>query len=305
MLKFFKDLKLTSKLNVIFLCVFLAVIAINSLILSQVLQSSAEQQITRQASLLLETMGAVRDYTSTQINPELAPRLETEEQFLPQTVPGYSAREVFENLRKEEEYNNFFYKEATLNPTNLRDKADKFEKVLVQKFRQQPSLKELSGFRSLPGGEIFYVARPIAINKESCLRCHSTPEAAPKSLISTYGSENGFGWKLNEVVGAKIISVPASKILIDARRLQFLVIGILSLGFLLAVIVLNFFLKFSIVNPLTRMSQWSKDVSTGQSDKEFKYQSKDEIGILAASLNRLRVSLVMAMNMLKQNPGDP
>jgi HAMP domain-containing protein len=305
MLKFFKNLKLAAKLNVIFLCVFLAVIGINSLILSQVLQGNAEHEVTRQASMLLETMGAVRDYTSAQVNPELAPRLETEEQFLPQTVPGYSAREVFENLRKQEEYNNFFYKEATLNPTNLRDKADKFEKTIVDQFRQKNDLKELTGFRDLPGGEIYYVARPIAINKESCLRCHSTPEAAPKSQLATYGSENGFGWQLNEVVGAKIISVPANKILLDARRLQFLVIGILSLGFLLTVIVLNLFLKLAIVSPVTRMAQWSKELSTGQTDAEFKYPSKDEIGILAASLNRLRVSLVMAMDMLNQKPGDP
>jgi HAMP domain-containing protein len=285
------------------LIVFLIIVVLNGIILSQILQKNAEQEITSKASLLIETMGSVRDYTSTQINPELAPRLETEEQFLPQTVPGYSAREVFENLRKREQYSDFFYKEATLNPTNLRDKADGFESTIVNKFRNQSTLKELTGFRSFPAGDIFYVARPIAIANQSCLRCHSTPEAAPKSQLVTYGSDNGFGWKLNEIVGAKIVSVPASKILADARRLQLLVIGILAIGCVLAIIILNLFLRISIVKPLTEMAQWSKAVSTGNTSTEFEHRSKDEIGILAASLNRLKVSLEMAMNML--NPNHP
>jgi HAMP domain-containing protein len=295
-------IKLGAKLNLILGLVFLIVVGVNGLVLSQILQQNAERDITSRASLLIETMGAVRDYTSDQINPELAPRLETDEQFLPQTVPGYSAREVFENLRKREQYNDLFYKEATLNPTNLRDKADKFEVAVVNQFRQQSQLKELSGFRSFPGGDIFYVARPIAVTKNACLRCHSTPDAAPKSQLTTYGSDNGFGWKLNEVVGAKIVSVPASKILADARRLQFLVISILLVGCVLAIVILNLFLKFSIIKPITRMSQWSKQVSTGSIETEFKHPANDEIGVLAGSLNRLKVSLEMAMNMLKQNP---
>lgn len=296
-------LRLGTKLNLILLVVFLIIVVVNGIILSQILQKNAEQEITSKAALLIETMGSVRDYTSTQINPELAPRLETEDQFLPQTVPGYSAREVFENLRKREQYRDFFYKEATLNPTNLRDKADTFESEIVNQFRSQSTLKEQSGFRSLAGGDIFYVARPIAISNQTCLRCHSTPTAAPKSQLISYGSDNGFGWKLNEIVGAKIVSVPASKILADARRLQLLVIGILTVGCVIAIVILNLFLRNSIVKPLTEMSQWSKALSTGNTSDEFKHAAKDEIGILATSLNRLKVSLEMAMNML--NPNNP
>jgi HAMP domain-containing protein len=296
--------KLSEKLNLILLVIILIVIGINGLVLSQVLQKNAEREVASNAALLIETMGAVRDYTSNQVNPELAARLETEDQFLPQTVPGYSAREVFENLRKREQYNDFFYKEATLNPTNLRDKADKFESTVVEQFRQQPNLKELSGFRSFAGGDIFYVARPIPVSKQSCLRCHSTPEAAPKSQLTTYGRDNGFNWKLNEIVGAKIVSVPSSKVLTDARRLQILVIGILAVGFLIALVILNLFLRFSIIKPIMEMSQWSKQVSTGNMHAEFEHPAKDEIGILANSVNRLKVSLEMAMNMLNPNQNE-
>jgi HAMP domain-containing protein len=46
------------------------------------------------------------------------------------------------------------------------------------------------------------------------------------------------------------------------------------------------------------MAQLSKQVSTGDMKGEFEHPAHDEIGILAASLNRMKVSLEMAMNML-------
>lgn len=297
----FKKLNLGAKLNLLLLFIFVGLVAISGLVLSRILEGNAQQEVTSKALMLIETMSSVRSYTDKEITPELASRLKTENHFLAQTVPAYSARQVFEDLRTREPYNNFFYKEATLNPTNLRDKADKFETTIVEQFRNQPGLKELTGFRSTPSGDIFYVARPLSIDQQSCLQCHSTPEAAPKSQLITYGRDNGFNWKLNEIVGARVISVPSTEVFKEARRSQFLVIGILSGVFLVAILLLNLFLKFSIIKPLKQMSQLAKQVSTGNMDGEFEHQANDEIGILAASLNRMKVSLEMAMNMLDQN----
>jgi HAMP domain-containing protein len=295
-----KNLKLASKFNLLLLGIFLLVVSLSSLILSVILERYTEQVITGKALLLIETMGAVRDYTSNQINPELAPRLETEEQFLPQTVPGYSAREVFEGLRTRPDYREFFYKEATLNPTNLRDKADSFEAEIVEAFRQDKNLKEKTGFRSLPSGDIFFIARPLVVSKESCLRCHSSPSVAPKSQLVTYGDRNGFGWQLNEIVGAKMISVPASRVSDRAKKLQLIVLGLLT-AFLLGTIgVINLFMRKTVTNPLQKMSRMAQQVSTGDMSPEFEYKYNDEIGILAASLNRLKISLQIAMNMLDE-----
>ncbi|MDJ0899219.1 MAG: HAMP domain-containing protein [Xenococcus sp. MO_188.B8] len=49
------------------------------------------------------------------------------------------------------------------------------------------------------------------------------------------------------------------------------------------------------------MSHLSKKLSTGDLEVEFEQQSNDEIGVLAASLNRLKVSLKMAMEMLQKS----
>jgi len=296
----FNNLKLGSKLNILLAGILLFLSITMGLVLSKVLQNYAEQVVVDQASMLIETMNSIRNYTSTQINPELSNRLETEEVFLAQTVPAYSAREVFEHLRSSEKYSQFFYKEATLNPTNVRDKADKFETEIVNSFKTDP-IDQKQGFRSIPGGEIFYIARPLKIEKESCLRCHSVPSEAPASLVASYGNENGFGWKLNEIVGAQIISVPSSKVFSAAQKLRYLVMGKVVIFLLIASALLNLFLKFTVTDPLKKMSTSSKQLSMGDMDMEFEHKSNDEIGILAASLNRLKVSLKMAMEMLENN----
>jgi HAMP domain-containing protein len=298
--KMLNNLKLGAKFNLLLLLIFVGGVSLSGWALSTILNRSAEDYVTSKALILLETMNSVRNYTNTQVNPELTPRLDTEEQFLPQTVPAYSAREVFENLRTKEEYSNFFYKEATLNPTNPRDKADEFETKIVDNFRNQSGLKEITGFRSVPSGDLFYVARPLPISKESCLRCHSTPEAAPKSQLATYGRENGFGWKLNEIVAAQIMSVPASDVVNNSRRSLSLLMGILIGIFTVAILLVNFLLRHTVIKPLKQMSKVAKDVSTGNLDAEFEHKSNDEIGVLAASFNRMKVSLQLAMNMLNQ-----
>ncbi|MEN9566301.1 MAG: hypothetical protein RLZZ69_1497 [Cyanobacteriota bacterium] len=295
----YKNLKLGFKLNILLAIILLLLTIAMGIILSGVLQNYAQQVIVNEASMLMATMNSIRNYTNTQVNPELSSRLETEQVFLPQTVPAYSAREVFEHLRSEEQYNQFFYKEATLNPTNVRDKADEFEAKIIQSFKDTPA-QQKQGFRSIPGGEIFYIAHPLKIEQKSCLRCHSTPNIAPTSLITSYGRDNGFGWKLNEIVGAQIISVPSSQVFEQAKQLHYLFISKVVIFLLLASILLNLFLKFMITDPLKKMSHSSRQLSMGDMEIEFEQKTNDEIGILAASLNRLKVSLKMAMEMLEQ-----
>jgi HAMP domain-containing protein len=294
----FKNLKLSRKFNILLLAVFLGAVILSGIAFSTILNRAAESEVTGKAAILLKTMLAVRDYTSNQVNPELAPRLETDSEFLPQTVPGYSAREVFENLRQNEEYADFFYKEAAPNPTNLRGKADPFETELVDRFRSNGGLKEITGYRTSPAGDLYYIARPMAISKASCLRCHSTPEAAPKSQLATYGSTNGFEWKLHQVVAAQIISVPASGIKNTARQSFLVFMGIVAVAFALVMLVINLLLRQAVIHPLNRMANVANQVSMGNMNAEFEQRSNDEIGKLATAFNRMKTSLVMAMSML-------
>ncbi|MEH2136492.1 c-type heme family protein [Nostoc sp.] len=296
-----KNLKLKQKFTILLLVILTFGLSLSGFALSSLLRENAKQDISSTALMLMQTMSSVRKYTSTQVNPELADKLATE--FLPQSVPAYSAREVFEILRKTADYRDFFYKEATLNPTNLRDKADGFETEVVERFRSKSDLKEVSGFRSLPGGDIFYIARPLPISEESCLKCHSVPEAAPQSMITLYGTANGFGWKLNEIVGAQIISVPANNVISKANQSSLVIILIVSAIFIATILLVNLFLNRQVVIPLKRMTRIAEEVSTGHMEVEFEQMSNDEIGNLAKAFKRMQLSLEMAMKRIKRTQG--
>jgi HAMP domain-containing protein len=48
------------------------------------------------------------------------------------------------------------------------------------------------------------------------------------------------------------------------------------------------------------MAMVAHDVSVGKLDSEFQQTSHDEIGVLAAAFNRMKLSLSMAMEMLNK-----
>ncbi|MDJ0532833.1 MAG: DUF3365 domain-containing protein [Xenococcaceae cyanobacterium MO_207.B15] len=294
-----KNWKLRQKFTVILLGIFLLGLTLIGTALFMILKQDTENQIASQGLILIETMNSVRAYTSNQVNPELKDRLE--EEFLPETIPAYSAREVFENLRdRKNEYRNFFYKEATLNPTNLRDRSDKFETQIIKEFIAQPNLKETQNFRSTASGDLFYIARPLIVNEASCLECHGSPKDAPRSQIERYGAVNGYGWKLNEIIGAQIIYVPAKKVITQARQSFVLIVGIVSLIFFLVIVLMNYLLNRNVISPLKRMARVAEEVSIGNMNAEFERTNKDEIGNLAEAFQRMKLSLRMAMGRLSQ-----
>jgi HAMP domain-containing protein len=295
----FNSWKLRKKFTILLLSVLLVGLTCIGSVLTAVLGHKTEDEISEQALILMETMNSVRDYTSNQVQPELADRIDVE--FLPETIPAYSAREVFENLRQNNpEYRDFFYKEATINPTNLRDRADKFETALVEKFIANNDLQQTSGFRSIPGGDIFYIARPIKISKISCLQCHSTPDVAPQSLIERYGTANGYGWKLNEIVGTQTISVPAQKVFDEAKETFLLIMAVVSSIFIMVILLVNDLLNRHVIRPLKKIAKVAEEVSTGDMNAEFGQVSEDEIGNLAAAFKRMKLSLTLAMNRISQ-----
>lgn len=76
-------------------------------------------------------------------------------------------------------------------------------------FRDNPSKEEFAGRRDTPAGSSLYLSTPIRADSDSCLGCHGRAEKAPPELVTLYGSGHGFGWRLNDVIGAQIVSVPA------------------------------------------------------------------------------------------------
>ncbi len=283
------------KFNLVLLAVFLAGFGVAGYISNDLLQRPARERVLGEARLVMEAALAIRGYTVGQVKPHLIDRMD--KGFLPQTIPAYAATETLAELHKK--YPDYDYKEATLNPTNPRDRAADWEADLVNTFRNRADSKEISGQRDTPTGPALYIAHPIRIESAACLPCHSTPEAAPASMLKVYGSANGFGWKLNEVVGAQVVSVPMSVPLENAGQAFRTFMTSLAAVFVAVFVALNLMLSWLIIRPVSRMSEAADKVSTGDFDQpEFPESGRDEVAVLASSFNRMRRSLEKAMQMI-------
>jgi HAMP domain-containing protein len=291
-------MKLLLKFNLVLTIVFAIGIAVTAVISRDLLQRNARDEIYENAKLLIDSALAVREYTAKNIAPLLATQIKYE--FRPEMVSAFSAIEVLKTLREANpEYKQFLYREATLNPTNPANKAVDWENDIVNGFRNGVVKPPVLGERDTPNGRMLYVAKPLKVG-QGCLLCHDTVERAPQTMIAKYGSANGFGWKVNEIVAAQIVQIPETFVL-ERAQITFRVFMGSLVGVLLAIAVtLNLLLWWMFIRPVTKISALADRISLGAIDApDFVAGSRDEIGVLAKSLSRMRRSLVQAMEMLE------
>jgi protein-histidine pros-kinase len=170
---------------------------------------------------------------------------------------------------------------------------------VVNMFRNTPTQREFIGEHEGPNGRLLYLARPIKA-VESCLECHSAPNAAPTAMVNVYGGDNGFGWKLNEIVGAQIVSVPLSVPRALARR-ALARFTLWLAGFLLVTLALvNAALFVMVIRPLAGISAVANELGKGNLNvSPVLVTGRDEISALADSLNRI-IRLIRAIKLLGQ-----
>jgi HAMP domain-containing protein len=290
-------MSLAIKFNLVFVLIFALGFAGTGLVAQRALNQVARDETEQTARLIMEAAVATRTYTVDQVRPLLDNQLKY--QFLPQSISAYAATETLDILRKG--FADYHYREATLNPTNLRDRAEDWEADIVHKLADEPSLAEYGGERDAATGRSVFLARPIKITNEACRECHDTPDRAPKTVLDVYGREHGFGWKLNEIVGAQVVSVPMSVPLQHAHKaLETLMISLVAV-FVPLLIALNVVIHFFVTRRVKAMAQIAEDVSRGKSDvREFEPGGGDELSLLASSFSRMRASLAAAMKMLEQ-----
>jgi protein-histidine pros-kinase len=263
----------------------------------QILRTNAIEASREAAKIIMEEASADRSYTSDSIKPLLEQQMKV--QFLPHSIPSFSALSIFKIVRQK--LPDYTYREPTLNPTNLNDRAIDWEADIINGFRDDASKAETMITRDTPGGQFLVLARPLKVGSQACLPCHSTPEAAPATMVALYGSQNGFGWKQGEIVGAQMVSIPLGVPL--ARAYQALLWFMLALAgtFVVIIVIVDLLLRALVVKPVAEISEMADKVSMGQLDTpEYVRNSNDEIGSLSKSFNRMRRSLQNAMKMLEE-----
>lgn len=292
-------MKLALKFNLVFLVVFAVGLASATIGSRKLLERNAREETLQNARLIMEEALASRAYTTTQLAPLIKALPTAASVFQPQIVPAYGATEQFNTFH--EHFQDYTYKEATLNPTNPRDRAVEWEADIVNRFRQYPDQKELIGDRETPSGRAVFLARPIMIKDPACLPCHSTVDAAPKAMIDKYGPANGFGWRLGDVIGAQIVTVPEALPLSRAQTAVSTFTAFLSVILLVLFAALNLMLRFIVVRPITHIAKVADEVSLGKIDEpDLPASGGDELSTLSNSFNRMKKSLAHALKMLDE-----
>ena len=297
-------MKLLAKFNLILIVTF----ATGGFLISQLsykfLIGNARREVLQQAQLMMGSAKSVRDYTATDLSPLLQQNPRHKVRFLSETIPFYGATTTFESLRKDNpDYTNYTYKEAALNPTNLEDRAADWEADIIYELRKHPAEAQIMNERAASSGRSLYIANSIKVTAD-CLECHSVPSAAPRAMLAVYGATNGFGWKKDEIVGAQIISVPMAVPIQIADEAYHKLLWYLILTMIAAIVALDAGVYWFVIRPLKFVSDAADRASRGEKDlPPISVEGKDEIATVAASFNRMQLSLSKALKMFEEDQG--
>ena len=251
------------KFNLVLIGIFAISIVGAGIYYYDFLEQSALDEVRHDSQVMMETALAIRSYTTDQIKPHLDPL--NADTFLPQTVPAFAAVETLRRLSSR--YPGFTYREAALDATNPRDRANTWEAGLIERLAaartdSERDEVELSGVRGKGVKRALYVARPITITDPSCLSCHAHPDYAPESMVKLYGRQGGYGWEMGQTIGMQIVTVPMLYPLEKARStfntfmISLLVVfGLMFLG-------LNIALSAMVVEPMARLNRRLEELAT-------------------------------------------
>jgi len=285
---------LRAKFNLLMLAVAIVGAGLFVVAANPLVDAIAREEVIQSSRIMMESAAGARKYTSEQIAPILKPAIGTH--FYPQSVSAYAAKRNFDVIHAK--FTDFSYREAALNPTNPQDRATDWEADIINDFRAHPDKQEISLVRATATGPMLELARPL-VNKPACMECHATAATAPASMVALYGTENGFGWKPGEIIGAQVVSVPMSASAVRAGHIRRLFIIPFVAFLLLLFVSVNVLLNFVVVRPIERMAKAAEAISMGDiNTPEYRYGGSDQIARLSASFNRMHRSLVEAFRIL-------
>ena len=227
---------------------------------------------------------------------ELIPR----DKFIPELQSGFTlTRGVAEKfLKKNPDY---IFKQASLDPLHLPNKADKDDLDIINTFKKQPDKKYDDGRIIKKGEAYYYVAKPIKIGSKKCLRCHGDPANAPAEQKTIYGTAHGYNWKLGDIASAYIVYVPLQKAFGLAKKEAFKLVAIGIVCIAVMMLILWAFFSMYVINPITMLEKRATEISLGKNLSEtISTSSDDEIGSLARSVDRLRISVEKMLQRFKK-----
>jgi signal transduction histidine kinase len=242
------------------------------------MKSNLEIEVASKGSLVLSQVSAVQMYVRETLRPEMYDTLGNEQFVIEAMSTSYVSRKVMENISSE--VRDFGYRRVALNARNPKFEPAGYELELLEYFRQNPHKIIWKGMRGFEGEEFHVTAKPVRFSK-SCMRCHGSPEDAPKELLERYGDERGFGHTEGEIAGVTWVRIPIQGAL---NRIRETATGFLMLAGLVGVFcfaLTNVLFNRLVVHNLRGLAdvfpRYFKDAEPGMLDRLRRGDEIDEI----------------------------
>jgi hypothetical protein len=236
-----------------------------TLLINDHLKHHAKDEARAKAMIILERNLATHAYFTHQLKPALLADQaggHRSGSFDPVWMSStYAVREIEAYYQELTDTPNT-YKECAINARSPLNEADAFESAFIRRLNSDPALQEFAGVREFEGTPFYVVLRRGETMQESCLRCHSTPAAAPAEMVSRYGPDRSFGRSVGEVVSAISLRIPLAAAYTEIKHL----VATLSLAFAGILIVSVGMLTYSgkrwVFAPLARIRRTALDISS-------------------------------------------
>ncbi len=191
---------------------------------NQQMREQALHEAQAKALIILNHNLAVHTYFSHQLKPkvfEIADALVAKGYFEPAWMSSTYAVRGIEEYFKTLSATDYYYKECAINARTPLNEATGYEVDFLKRLNADPKLQVESGVRTLDGKHVYVVMRRGEAMEKSCLRCHSTPQAAPAGMVEKYGAERSFNRYEGEVVSAISMRIPLQAAYAEADQFTF------------------------------------------------------------------------------------
>lgn len=236
---------------------------------------SRRQQALREAKskalIILNHNLAIHTYFSHQLKPKVfkvTDAVVPEGYFEPAWMSSTYAVRGIENYFKLLSKGNYYYKEAAINARFPLNEAADYEIDFLKKINSNPKLQVQSEVRTIDGKRFYVVMRRGEVMEKSCLRCHSTPQAAPAGMIEKYGPQRSFNRYEGEVVSAISIRIPLEAAYAQADQITYK----------LALLIIVFFVLVVGVIVLLTRSLFGKPLQTIKDQAAMIAQDEENLG---------------------------
>lgn len=237
-------------------------------------------------NMLFHHIQATMEFVREDLRPKMFHVL-PQDQFVKEAMSSsYITRDIMERFKRT--YPEIVYRRVSLHPMNPYNLANRQEKKFIGMFKEDRNRKFWKGVLTVQERQYAVHVKPVTMRKE-CLSCHGRPEDAPYALRVSYPSNQGFFRKVGSIIGVQLISIPLDKTFRQIRELAVSIFLAGIIGMILMFIMLNSLIHLVAVRPLKRISHFFKLVVDGSEsmEKRLRVRTRDEIGELAASFNRM------------------